>query len=82
MRIVAICLLLIFAAVPAVAHGPVAVQPDALWRSWSFDPLVLLPLLLSHWLYGRGVLRLWARAGWGRGVTILMRCRSLLARPH
>jgi putative membrane protein len=71
MRVIATLLLLTFAAVPAVAHGPVPVQPDALWRSWSFDPLVILPLLLSQWLYGRGVLRLWARAGWGRGVTYL-----------
>jgi len=71
MRVIATFLFLTFAAVPAVAHGPVPVQPDALWRSWSFDPLVLLPLLLSQWLYGRGVLRLWARAGWGRGVTYL-----------
>jgi putative membrane protein len=71
MRVIATLLFLTFAAVPAAAHGPVAVQPDALWRSWNFDPLVLAPLLLSHWLYGRGVLRLWARAGSGRGMTYL-----------
>jgi putative membrane protein len=62
-------LALTFATVPAVAHGPVGVRPEVLWRSWNFDPLVLLPLFVSVWLYGRGVLRLWARAGWGRRVT-------------
>jgi putative membrane protein len=68
-RIAAAFLWLIVAAAPAMAHGPAAVQPDAPWRSWNFDLIVVLPLFLSVWLYGRGVLRLWARAGSGRGVT-------------
>lgn len=58
------------AASPAAAHGPVPIQPEALWRAWSFDPLVLVPLLIAHWAYGRGVLRLWARAGRGRGIGL------------
>ena len=56
------------AAAPAAAHGPAPIQPDALWRAWSFDPLVIAPLLIAHWAYGRGVLRLWARAGRWRGI--------------
>jgi putative membrane protein len=44
------------------------VGPEAFWQSWSFDPWVIIPLLLAHWLYGRGVLRLWTRAGKGRGI--------------
>lgn len=56
---------------PAAAHGPAApLGPDALWHAWSFDPLVLVPLLLSAWLYGRGLRLLWARAGRGRGVAL------------
>ena len=39
-----------------------------LWRWWSFDPLVVLALVLSAWLYGRGVRRLWRRAGADRGI--------------
>jgi cytochrome c oxidase assembly factor CtaG len=39
-----------------------------LWRWWSFDPLVVLALALSAWLYGRGVRRLWRRAGVDRGI--------------
>lgn len=67
----AVCalLLLAFPAGPASAHGSAPVQPGALWVSWSFDPWVLVPLALAHWLYGRGVLRLWAQAGRGRGVS-------------
>jgi putative membrane protein len=62
-------LLLALTAGPASAHGPVPVQPGALWLSWTFDPWVLVPLAAAHWLYGRGVLRLWAQAGRGRGVS-------------
>lgn len=62
-------LLLALSAGPAAAHGPVPVQPGALWAFWSFDPWVLVPLGAAHWLYGRGVLRLWAQAGRGRGVS-------------
>ena len=50
------------------AHGLTLVPPDGIWYAWSFDPLVLVPLLLTHWLYGRGVLKLWRQAGAGRGI--------------
>jgi putative membrane protein len=39
-------------------HGP----------HWTFDPWVLAPLLLSLALYLGGTLRLWRRAGVGRGI--------------
>ena len=55
--------------VPTAAHGPVPVRPEALWVSWNADPWILIPLGTACWLYGRGVGRLWARAGWGRGVS-------------
>jgi putative membrane protein len=55
----------------ALAHAAgLAVGPDDLWHHWTFDPFVLAPLLVAHWLYGRGVLRLWARAGRGRGIGV------------
>ncbi|HVL71305.1 MAG TPA: cytochrome c oxidase assembly protein, partial [Beijerinckiaceae bacterium] len=53
-----------------LAHGPgLPVGPGDLWHHWTFDFRVLVPLFVVHWLYGRGVLRLWARAGTGRGVS-------------
>ncbi|MGD9616544.1 MAG: cytochrome c oxidase assembly protein [Alphaproteobacteria bacterium] len=68
MRLAAPAAMLVLTAAPAAAHGIVPIQPDALWRVWSFDPLVVVPLLIAHWAYGGGTLRLWARAGRGRGV--------------
>jgi putative membrane protein len=35
---------------------------------WTWDPFVLVPLVLSGWLYVRGVRRLWARAGVDQGI--------------
>jgi putative membrane protein len=61
--------LLTLLVAPAAAHGPVPVQPDALWVSWNVDPWVLIPLMMALWLYGSGLRRLWARAGCGRGVS-------------
>lgn len=53
----------------AHAHADgLPVGPNELWHHWSFDPWTWIPLLLAHWLYGRGVLRAWARAGNGRVV--------------
>jgi hypothetical protein len=43
---------------PAAAHGLVPLQPAAVWQAWSFDLLVIVPLLFAHWAYGRGVFRL------------------------
>ena len=68
MRLGALFLALLLSTGPAAAHGPVPIQPEALWQAWSFDPVVLVPLLVAHWAYGRGILRLWARAGSWRGI--------------
>ncbi|MFO0791052.1 MAG: cytochrome c oxidase assembly protein [Pirellulales bacterium] len=37
-------------------------------RAWEFDPLVVLPLLLSGYWYSLGLLRLWRSAGRGGGI--------------
>lgn len=66
----AIALLLTILGTPASAHGINApVTPGDVWGRWTFDPWVLGPLFLVHWLYGRGVLRLWAKAGRGRAIS-------------
>lgn len=64
----------VLAVTPTAAHGIVPIQPDALWLAWSFDPLVFVPLLIAHWAYGSGVLRLWAQAGRWRGIGRMQVC--------
>ncbi|NNM75192.1 cytochrome c oxidase assembly protein [Enterovirga aerilata] len=71
--------LLAASAATAAAHGFAPIPPGDAWAFWSLDPLVLVPLLAAHWLYGRG-LSVWRRRhgglpaalpGW-RVVSFLM----------
>lgn len=56
---------------PAFAHGDgLPISPSEIWHHWNFDPLVCVPLLLAHWLYGRGVMRAWKQADIGRVVPV------------
>jgi Predicted membrane protein len=52
----------------AYAHegGPLA--PHDLWRAWSLDPGIILPLALAGWLYASGTRALWRQAGAGHGI--------------
>jgi putative membrane protein len=68
MRLSLLLLALIAGSGSVMAHGPDPVPPDAFWRAWTFDPLVVGLLLVACWGYGRGVRRLWARAGLWRGI--------------
>jgi putative membrane protein len=69
MSIVHTLVFLALLVAPVSAHGPAPVQPEALWSYWNVDPWVLIPLVMALWLYGRGVSRLWGRAGRSRGVS-------------
>jgi cytochrome c oxidase assembly factor CtaG len=57
------------AAAPATAaaHPVTHLQPHDLWQAWSFEPLVVIGLLMSGGLYSVGLRRLWSR---GSGVGI------------
>ncbi|NNM73136.1 cytochrome c oxidase assembly protein [Enterovirga aerilata] len=48
----------------AVAHGGPTDAPP----SWTFDPVVVVPLIVCATLYVAGTLRLWSKAGAGRGI--------------
>jgi putative membrane protein len=50
----------------AFAHGDHA----SLTPEWSFDPWVVIPLLLSTGLYAFGTARLWHNAGMSRGIRL------------
>ncbi|HJP84792.1 MAG TPA: cytochrome c oxidase assembly protein [Gemmatimonadaceae bacterium] len=51
----------------ASAHTGQYLRPDDLWSAWTFEPVVVVALLLSGALYGTGILRLWRR-GAGTGI--------------
>jgi cytochrome c oxidase assembly factor CtaG len=65
MRALAAALPFLLFAGGALAHGGEHHDHGA---SWTFDPWVLAPLVLSLLLYLGGTLRLWRRAGAGRGI--------------
>ena len=52
------------------AHVGTVPYPHDLWTTWSFEPPVVLGLVLSAWLYARGIRALWRRAGRGRGIPV------------
>ena len=52
----------------AVVHGTAPLAPPGLWRAWSWEPCIVLPLALSAGLYAVGTRALWRSAGAGRGV--------------
>ena len=61
-------LAVLFLSPSALAHGGKPHGPADVWKTWGFEPFVLLGLALSGWLYLRGVRRLWRSAEAGRGV--------------
>jgi putative membrane protein len=51
-----------------LVHDGQPLAPHDLWAAWSWEPLVVVPLVLSAWLYIRGVRALWFTSGRGRGI--------------
>lgn len=58
------CLLLMVFVTPVFAHEGEAPQPHDLWTAWSREPVVLIGLALSAWLYWRGARRMPGRRKW------------------
>jgi putative membrane protein len=52
----------------AYAHDGRPLAPHDLWSAWSFEPVVVMCLAVSAWLYLRGVRALWLSAGQDHGV--------------
>jgi putative membrane protein len=61
--------LVLCSARTAQADGGLPVGPAETWQAWNWDPVLLLNLAVLWWLYGRGLARLWSRAGVGHGVS-------------
>lgn len=50
-------------------HSALAAVPHDLWKAWSFEPSVLIPLAITILIYVRGLHNVWQRAGRGHGIT-------------
>jgi putative membrane protein len=50
------------------AHGGKPHTWHDLWRSWTFEPLVVTALLITAFLFIRGTIRVWKRSGKGHGI--------------
>lgn len=63
------------AMVPAVAmaHTRPRPTPDNVWAAWYIDPIVAISMLLTSWLYLRGVRNLWSTAGHGKVISTRQR---------
>jgi putative membrane protein len=51
-----------------ILHEPGFVAPGELWRSWTLDPWIVVPIVTAAALYVTGVRRLWRASGAGRGI--------------
>ena len=56
------------AATTSLAHDGKPHRPHDLLTTWGLEPVVLIGLALSAWLYWRGVRRLWRESTAGLGV--------------
>lgn len=52
----------------SLLHPSDFVAPGELWRAWTLDPWIVLPIVAAAALYGTGVRRLWRASGSGRGI--------------
>jgi putative membrane protein len=69
-RLAAVCAaVLLLTPAATSAHAGLDLRPDSLWRAWSFNGYVVLPMIAALLLYARGLHRVWSHAGPGRGVA-------------
>jgi putative membrane protein len=72
MRALLVVILLGIVALPnvvAAAHSGGPLSPHDIWSAWNWDPFILSGIVLTSYLYFRGLRRLWRQAGTGRGVA-------------
>ena len=59
----------LFGAICIFAHGEEPDGSEDLWRDWSFDPLIVVSLVITLVVYGYGLFRLWRSSEKGRGIS-------------
>lgn len=56
-----------------LAHTRPRPNPDNVWAAWYIDPVVAISMLVTSWLYLRGVRNLWSTAGFGKVISARQR---------
>jgi putative membrane protein len=64
-----VSLIVLTAANPIFAHDGKPHGFEDLWQTWSFDPLIIVGLLISGGIYGRGIYLLWRASEKGSGIS-------------
>jgi putative membrane protein len=64
----AVCLETVAGASLSLAHDGKPHRPRDLLTAWEFEPVVLIGLAISAWLYYRGAGRLWRESATGLGI--------------
>lgn len=62
-------ILMLSATLAALAHDGKPHNFNDLWHTWSFDPLVVVSLVLSAATYIVGLVKLWRSTGFGRAIS-------------
>ena len=66
-QLVGVIVSIVMIPASAVAHTGTALQAHDLWTAWTFEPIVVLGLVLAGAFYVTGVARLWRKAA-GAGI--------------
>jgi putative membrane protein len=62
--------LIVGMATPVLAHEGKPHNWHELWRTWSFEPLVVISLLATAILFAVGLRQLWRESGVGKGIRV------------
>lgn len=54
----------------ARAHPGAPLEPHDVWRAWTADAWIIIPIVILVAAYAVGVIRIWKSAGRGRGVSV------------
>jgi putative membrane protein len=68
MGLISVFMLLILSVRPVSAHDGQPPAPHDLWSTWNWDPVILLLLILSAWVYASGYRELRRRVGLWRSA--------------
>jgi cytochrome c oxidase assembly factor CtaG len=69
-QVIRAAIVMIIVPLAAIAHADKPHNFDELIRTWSFDPLVVILLIVSSFVYITGTRNLWSAGGRGHGILV------------